>query len=279
MTRRRSPAQRRRERRGYAVGLLIGLLLVVGLFLLTGCRLSTSTAAELPGTEYVVFVDLSQSIRPEDQKLFTAALTEQIIPTLEAGDRLLIAPITDRTLTGFHPLIDVTLPPVPPFNGWTDNLLKHKKQVQEVEAQVPDIKKALDKQAAAIFTRRDSSTQTDILSSLLLTEKLFHNVAQRKVLILMSDMIEDYAPHRFQKVAWTPDATRSLLDDLEGEGRIPNLSGICVYVAGASAGSPTQAEHIAAFWQAYFERARADMHMSRYAHVLLHWPPETSCAF
>jgi hypothetical protein len=211
MTRRRSPAVRRRERRDYAVGLLIGLLLVVGLFLIAGCRLSASTAAELPGTEYVVFVDLSQSIRPEDQKLFTAALTDQIIPTLEAGDRLLIAPITDRTLTGFSPLIDVTLPPLPPFNGWTDNLLKHKKQALEIEAQVPKIKEALGKQAATMFTRRDTSAQTDILSSLLLTEKLFHNVAQRKVLILMSDMIEDYAPHRFQKVAWTPDATKSLL--------------------------------------------------------------------
>ncbi|MEW6325773.1 MAG: hypothetical protein AB1515_10360 [Nitrospirota bacterium] len=279
MSRRRSPTARRRERRDYALGLLIGLLLMGGFFLLVGCRLSATAAGEPPGTEYVVFVDLSQSIRLEDRKLFTEALTTQIIPTLQPGDRLLVAPITDRTLTGFRPLIDVTLPALPPFNGWTDNLLKHKQHVQAVEAQMPKLKEALTAQADSLFTRRENSAQTDILSSLLLTEKLFHNVAHRKVLVLMSDMIEDYAPHRFQKVAWTPDSTKALLDELERADRIPNLSGICVYVAGASAASPAQAEQIGAFWKAYFERANADMHMSRYAHVLLHWPPEAGCAF
>jgi len=136
----------------------------------------------------------------------------------------------------------------------------------------------MGKQIDAIFARREASAQTDILSSLLLTEKLFHRVAQRKVLVLMSDMIEDYAPYRFQRVSWTPDSTVKLVDDLDHAGMIPNLSGVCVYVAGASADSPAQAEQISAFWQAYFTRARADMDMSRYAHVLLHWPPGESCA-
>jgi hypothetical protein len=269
-----------RNRREFAVGVLIGLLLVGSLFLVAGCRLPASTAAEPEGgTDYVVFLDLSQSIRPDDRALMKRALTDQIVPTLEAGDRLLIAPITDRTLTGFHPLVDETLPPMPLFNGWTDNLLKHKKQVKEVNARVPKAKEAIGKRIDAIFARRDASDRTDILSSLLLTEKLFHRVAQRKVLVLMSDMIEDYAPYRFQNVAWTPDATGNILDGLEKNGMIPNLSGVCVYVGGASANSPAQAEQIAAFWQAYFKRTGADMDMSRYAHVLLHWPPQDACAF
>jgi hypothetical protein len=268
-----------RARFDYAVGVLIGLLLVGSLFLVAGCRLSTSTAAEPGGTEYVVFLDLSQSIRADDRAILKEALTGQIVPTLEPGDRLLIAPITDRTLTGFHPLVDATLPPMPGFNGWTDNLLKHKKQVKEIETQIPKAKEAIDKQIKAIFARPDASAQTDILSSLLLTEKLFHRVAQHKVLVLMSDMIEDYEPYRFQHVSWTPDATSKLIDYLDKQGMIPNLSGVCVYVAGASASSPGQAEQIAGFWKAYFTRAKADMDMSRYAHVLLHWPPSDACAF
>jgi hypothetical protein len=275
----RKPSKRLQTHRDFFVGVLIGLLLVGSLVLVAGCRLSTSTAAEPEGTEYVVFLDLSQSIRADDRALLKEALTEQIVPTLEAGDRLLIAPITDRTLTGFHPLVDATLPPMPTFNGWTDNLLKHKKQVKEIETQVPKVKEEIGKQIETIFARREASAQTDILSSLLLTEKLFHRVAQRKVLVLMSDMIEDYEPYRFQKVSWTPDTTGKLLDDLDKEGMIPNLSGVCVYVAGASANSPAQAEQIATFWKAYFTRAKADMDMSRYAHVLLHWPPAEACAF
>jgi len=31
------------------------------------------------------------------------------------------------------------------------------------------------------------------------------------------------------------------------------------------------------FWEAYFQKAGADLHPSRYAHGLLHWPPPTSC--
>lgn len=262
-----------RQERPWPLGVLL-----LGLLLAAGC-LPVSNASEPTGTEYVVFVDLSQSIRQEDQALFKEALTEEIIPTMGPGDRLLIAPITDRTLTGFRPLVDVTLPPMPAFNGWKDNLLQHKKRVKAVEAQVPKLKEETAKRVAVIVSSHRSSAETDILSSLLLTEKLFHNVADRKVLVLMSDMIEDYAPYRFQKVSWTPDATQGLLDDLERQGMMPDLSGVCVYVAGASASTPQQAEQIAAFWRSYFARAKADMHMSRYAHVLLHWPPATSCNF
>jgi len=273
-------ASKGRTRRDFVIGVLIGLLLVGSLFLVAGCRLSASTAAEPEvGTDYVVFLDLSLSIHSDDRTLMKNALTDQIIPTLQPGDRLIVASITDRTMTGFHPLIDETLPPMPAFNGWTDNLLKHKKQVKEVETQVPQIKERIGKEITTALDQHQGSMQTDIFSSLLLAEKLFHRVAQRKVLVLMSDMIEDYAPYRFEKVAWTPDATGNIVSGLEKDDMIPNLSGVCVYVAGASANSPAQAEQIAAFWQTYFKRARADMDMSRYAHVLLHWPPSASCTF
>ncbi|HTP41749.1 MAG TPA: hypothetical protein VML36_04960 [Nitrospiria bacterium] len=271
---------RQQGRIDFAIGVLIGLLLVAGLLLMAGCRLSASTAAEPQvGTDYVVFLDLSMSVRADDRALMKSALTEQIIPTLVAGDHLVIASITDRTMTGFHPLVDESLPPTPDFNGWTDNLLKYKKQVNDVEMNVPKIKERIDREISATLDRPQGSMQTDVFSSLLLAEKLFHNESRRKVLVLMSDMIEDYAPYRFERVAWTPDATGNILRGLEKDEMIPNLSGVCVYVAGASANSPLQAEQISAFWQAYFKRAGADMDMSRYAHVLLHWPPATACGF
>jgi len=270
---------KQRKRFEFAVGVLIGLLLVGSLLLVAGCRLSTSSAAEprIVGTDYVVFLDLSMSVRADDRALMKSALTDQIIPTLVDGDHLVVASITDRTMTGFHPLVDESLPPTPDFNGWTDNLLKYRKQVNDVEMQVPKIKERITREISAALDRHQGSMQTDIFSSLLLTEKLFHNEARRKVLVLMSDMIEDYAPYRFEKVAWTPEAAGTILKRLEKDDMLPNLSGVCVYVAGASADSPLQAEQISAFWQSYFKRTGADMDMSRYAHVLLHWPPASSC--
>ena len=65
--------------------------------------------------------------------------------------------------------------------------------------------------------------------------------------------------------------------ELAAKRLIPNLSGVCVYVSGASARSAALAGQIGRFWEGYFTRAGADFDPNRYAHVLLHWPPSKSC--
>ena len=77
--------------------------------------------------------------------------------------------------------------------------------------------------------------------------------------------------------AWSPATAPKILSELDARGLIPDLSGACVYVAGVSARSADIAESIGHFWQAYFQRTGADMDLSRYAHVLLHWPPSKAC--
>ncbi len=93
----------------------------------------------------------------------------------------------------------------------------------------------------------------------------------------MSDMIEDYPPYAFDQMKWTPTTTTKILSDLEAKGGIPDLRGVCIYVSGVSAPTVELANHIGHFWEAYFQKAGADLHPSRYAHVLLHWPPPNSC--
>src|SRR2546427_12885716 len=102
-------------------------------------------------------------------------------------------------------------------------------------------------------------------------------ISRRKALVLMSDMIEDTPEYNFEKIAWSPSAVEKLVAELEAKALVPKLPGVCVYVSGASAASAALAENIARFWEAYFRRTGADMHQSRYAHVLLHWPPSQSC--
>jgi hypothetical protein len=90
-------------------------------------------------------------------------------------------------------------------------------------------------------------------------------------------MIEDYPPYAFDRMTWTSTTTQKLLAELETKRMIPDLSGVCVYVSGVSAPSAEMARHIGLFWDAYFRKAKADLSPSRYAHVLLHWPPQSSC--
>jgi hypothetical protein len=247
---------------------------VAGLLLLTACKIS----AEPTGTDILVFIDFSGSVGRESKSSFERDIQRLIVPSLSAGDRILIAPIHGRTLTGFSPLVDTTFPANPEFSGWSDNVMKHKLQVAEIATRVDDLKKDVVEQVSELFKKGMSSKKTDIFSSLILAEKIFHNRPTRKVLILMSDMIVDYPPYRFDRIEWDAEKTEEMLSELNANGLIASLSGVCVYVSGATASSAQQATRIDGFWQAYFERAEADMDSSRYAHVLLHWPPSGACS-
>lgn len=252
-------------------------ILVQGFILSTGCT-APSGAKVTQGTEIVVFVDFSDSIRKEARALFEQELAEQIIPSITSGDQILIAPITDKTLTEFSPIAEATFPAKPQYSGWSENRLKYKSQMNEIDAQEAQIRKRLITQVSNGFSKKYTSQQTDIFSSLILTRKLFHNVQRHKVLVLMSDMIEDYPPYHFEKIPWSPDTNQKLLTELHTKGLIPDLSDVCVYVTGVTAKSPEELENIGSFWRAYFRRAKADMDPSRYAHILLHWPPSKSCS-
>jgi hypothetical protein len=242
-----------------------------------GCEQSSQETTEPSGKDIIIFIDFSQSIAGGSKALFERDFTDRIIPSLSAGDRILVAPINDKTLTQFHPLLDETLPLKPEFDGWFDNSIKFDRAMKKNDVEVGEIKESVQKQVTEIFAAPHASQQTDILSSLLIAQKLFHNQQNRKVLILMSDMIVDYPPYRFDRIAWSPSTNEKMLAELNDNGLIPDLSGVCVYVSGVSARSAQLAAHIDRFWQEYFRRTKADMDPSRYAHVLLHWPPSKAC--
>ena len=246
------------------------------LLLTTGCTPSVPAAVR-HATAVVVFIDFSGSISGDDRTSYKREIESEILPSLSAGDRLLIAQINDKTLTEFRPFVDATLPAKPDFNGWLNNVLKFNRQAKEIEAEVARLKEKIGADVAHVFTKRYGSPQTDIFSSLLIAQKLFYDEPRRKVIVLMSDMIEDSPPYDFERVSWSPATITKTLADLDAKGFIPKLPGVCVYVSGASAKSAELAENIGRFWQAYFRRAGADMDSSRYAHVLLHWPPASSC--
>jgi hypothetical protein len=261
-------------RRRLALWLLV--LATQALVLTTGCTPSVPGATQ-HGTAVVIFVDFSASISGGDLASYRREIETAVLPSLSAGDRLLIAPINDKTLTDFRPLVDVTLPAKPAFNGWLNNVLKYNRQTKDIEAEALHLKETIGTDVSRMFAKPHPSQQTDIFSSLLLAQKLFYEEPRRKVLVMMSDMIEDSPPYDFERVSWNSATIERTLSDLDAKGLIPKLPEVCVYVSGASARSAALAENISRFWLAYFRRTGADLDSSRYAHVLLHWPPTNSC--
>jgi hypothetical protein len=255
---------------------LLLLFALPALLLMAGCTKSSQAEVQR-GTAVVIFVDYSDSIGGTDRAGFKRELEKQVLPWLQPGDSIMLAPITDKTMTEFRPLVEAELPARPQFSGWVNNVMKFNKEKKETEARLVQVKETLRTQTAEALTRKYQARYTDIFSSLLLAEKVFSAESRRKVLILMSDMIEDYPPYAFDRMNWTPTTPQKLLADLETKKMIPDLSGVCVYVSGVSAPSAELARHIGSFWEAYFRKAKADLNPSRYAHVLLHWPPQSSC--
>ncbi len=248
---------------------------LAGLLLLsTACVVSTEPLT----TDVLIFVDFSGSISDASKSSFENDILNHVLPTLGPGDRILVAPIDDSTLTGFRTLVDTTFPPGLPFNGWSDNVLNHKVETAKLNARVDDLKNDIEEAVDEIFEGGFASNRTDIFSSLILAQKIFHDRQTRRVLILMSDMIVDYPPYRFDKMKWGEGKQEALLSELDEKGLIADLSGVCVYVSGATGSSAQQAAMIGRFWQAYFERSGANMNSSRYSHVLLHWPPSEACS-
>src|SRR2546425_12292427 len=72
------------------------LLATPALLLTTGCMRSAPAAVQR-GTAVVVFIDFSASISGGDLSSFRREIEGEILPSLSAGDRLLIAPIHDKT--------------------------------------------------------------------------------------------------------------------------------------------------------------------------------------
>jgi len=267
----------RRQRTARAwLAWLMWLMALPALALAGGCTRSTQVSGHA-STAVVIFVDFSDSVGGMDRTGFRREIDKQILPWLEPGDSFLVAPIHDKTLTQFRPLVEAELPPRPQFNGWMNNVMKFNREAKAADAKIIQVKETMRTQTAEALGRTSQARYTDIFSSLLLAEKLFSAESRNRVLILMSDMIEDYPPYTFDKISWTPSTTDNILKSLEAQRGIADLRGVCVYVSGVSAPNAEMATNIGRFWEAYFKKAGADLHPSRYAHVLLHWPPPTSC--
>ena len=176
------------------------LLLIVSAFFAPA---AVSVAAEAhPATTVVVFVDFSASIQGAARAGYRRDLETNILPFLAAGDRIMIAPIHDKTLTGFRPLAEATFPPMPQFNGFVDNTLKHAQEVKTTERRIAEVRQQLAGDVARTFAKPLASRYTDIFSSLALAEKYLDGDPRRKVLVLMSDMIEDNPPYKFDSMRW-----------------------------------------------------------------------------
>ena len=217
-----------------------------------------------PPRVLAIFVDMSGSTNKARRTVYRNAF-EKILENLQDGDRVVVGTITGRSYIDFKPAVDVE---IPKQSIWVNRITYEQSQAKT--------RKKIQAAVDHLLSARRGTPHTEIINSLNIADKIFHNEKKRqKILIILSDMIQDSREHRFDRVRVTDSYTAKIIRDRKKQNLIPNLDTVKVYVAGASAANSKKFRSIEKFWNRYFVVCGADFSLHRYGHSLLEFENET----
>jgi hypothetical protein len=210
-----------------------------------------------------VFVDMSGSTNKARRTVYRNAF-EKIFENLQPGDRIVVGTITGRSYIDFKPVVDAE---IPKQSIWVNRITYEQNQAKT--------EKNLRTEVEKLLSRKRGTPRTEIINSLNIADKIFHNEKRQKILILLSDMIQDSKEHKFDRVKVTDAYITKIIRNRKKQNLIPDLETVKVYVAGASAADSKKFRSIEKFWNRYFVAAGADFSLHRYGHSLLEFEKET----
>ena len=210
-----------------------------------------------------VFVDMSGSTNQARRTVYQNAF-EKIYQNLQQGDRIIVGTITGRSYIDFKPVVDTE---IPKQSIWVNRI--------SFEQKLAKTKKEVQEEVEKLLAQKHGTPYTEIINSLNIADKIFHNEKRQKILIILSDMIQDSKEYNFDRVKVTDAYTTKIIRDRQKQNLIPNLESVKVYVAGASASDQKKFRSIEKFWNRYFVTAGADFSLHRYGHSLIEFEKET----
>ncbi len=210
-----------------------------------------------------VFVDMSGSTNQARRTVYRNAF-EKIYENLQQGDRVIVGTITGRSYIDFKPAVDAE---IPKQSIWVNRIT--------FEQNLANTKKDIQTEVEKLLSAKRGTPRTEIINSLNIADKIFHNEKRQKILIILSDMIQDSKEYKFDRVKVTDDYITKIIRDRQKQNLIPKLNDVKVYVAGASAADSKKFRSIERFWNRYFVTCGADFSPHRYGHSLLEFEKET----
>ena len=211
----------------------------------------------------IVFVDMSGSTNLARRTVYRECF-EKIYEDLNQGDRVVVGTITGRSYIDFKPAVDVE---IPRKSVWLNRI--------QFERSLTETKEKIRHEVGMLLSRKKGTPRTEILNSLNIAETIFHKEKREKILVLLSDMIQDSREHDFSSTKITNDYINKVIRYRGKKNLIPNLTGVKLYVAGASGSDSHKYRSIEKFWARYFKKAGADYDRHRYGHSLISFEKET----
>jgi len=249
-----------KQRRLKLLGLMIGALLLCDPLDWSAEAVGKPESTPQPPRLIIILVDMSGSADQARRTVCKEAF-EKIYKNLRHGDRVVVGTITSHSYIDFKPAVDEE---IPKKTVWDNRL--------QFERNLTKTKENIRREVNKLLSSRGGSPLTEILDSLNIADTIFHDEKERqKILVILSDMIEDSKEYKFDKDKITEEYINRVIRYRREKDLMPSLSGVKVYVAGASAADSNTFRAVQTFWGRYFAESRADFSPHRYGHSLINF--------
>jgi hypothetical protein len=211
----------------------------------------------------IIFVDMSGSANQARGTIYKEAF-EKVYHHLQEGDRVVVGAITSRSYIDYKPAVDVE---IPKKTVWDNRITYDRNLTQSREK--------LRREVNKLLARKEGSSLSEILDSLNIVDTIFHGEKERqKILVMLSDMMEDSREYNFERDKITDQYINNVITSRQNNNLMPNLTGVKVYVAGASADNSNRFRAVQTFWARYFAKSGANFSPHRYGHSLIYFENE-----
>ncbi len=236
---------------------------------------SAGDRKETPAKSVFILLDKTASI--SDQKTIFKSAIDTVLDSMKAGDTLRLAEITGDSVSDFDFKVSVDLPTKPKYNMLTTNSAEYEEKLEKFKQNLAAQKEKIRKLAMVELNKKPTAMMTDLFGAIYTANLYLEKTNNRKILLILSDMVEEDNHWRFNKVHWTKKLEAKILAKQRKLSLVPDMRGTCVVVVGAKASSVDREQWIRKFWTDYFHEAKASFDNTMYSHALLHWPETESC--
>ena len=256
--------------RGRATGgrAVVALAALLALLSSAGCEPAAGAAAapDSPARATVLLLDVSGSASAPALRARSSAVAERVAATMAGGDWVAGDAISAASLVDARLALDVR---VAPFSALADNR-------RTFDARLRAARDTVRAQTRRIL-RSAPAPCTDVLGGLQAAAKVLAGArgraARERRLVVASDMVET-CRRDVARSALTDAEVAALVAAEHRAGRLPDLRGVEVWVAGAGTGgvSAERARRLERLWTHLVAAAGGRLASHHYGGTLLDWP-------
>lgn len=205
----------------------------------------------------MVLFDVSGSTVKE-RNAYITAFEEKILPKITHGDVIVADKITQASISLSELFVNKSFP------SFLPDIMKNPRQVKREQEEAD--KRLKGEKEKIITTVRENILQgaapyTDILSAMHTAERVFNSYPRdKKILVIFSDMVLETKNYNFTSDSISDTRIQEIISNEQFNKQLPNLSGVKVYVVGATAGNNNDRYwSIQNFWNIYFQECGANL--------------------